>query len=143
MRRNRCGQGNTAVRVRVRSHMLCHSLRAEKRSGRVHFERLAPLGFGYFESRNTADDSCKAEEVVDGAESLDGGVKAFLHALAGGYVDGYAEDAGGGEVGGEGGDCGERGAERAFEVPEADPGGPVFQQSASTGEAEGSSAAGY
>ena len=84
--------------------MLCHSLRAEKRSGRVHFERLAPLGFGYFESRNTADDSCKAEEVVDGAESLDGGVKAFLHALAGGYVDGYAEDAGGGEVGGEGGD---------------------------------------
>jgi hypothetical protein len=66
-----------------------------------------------------------------------------LHALTRGYVDGYAEDAGGGEFGGQGVDCGERGAQGAFEVPEAEARGAVFEQGSGAGEAEGAGTAGY
>jgi hypothetical protein len=81
--------------------------------------------------------------MVDGAEGREGGFEAFLDALARGYVDGYAEDAGGGEVGGQGVDCGERGAQGAFEVPEAEAGGAVFEEGPGAGETESTSATSY
>jgi hypothetical protein len=143
MRRDRSRERNTAVRVRVRSHMTRHSLSTEEGAGRVHFKGLAPGCLGHREGGLAAYDAGEAEEVVDGAEGADGGVEAFLHAFGGGHVDGYAEDADGGEFGGQGCDCGEGGAEGAFEVPEAEARGAVFEHSAGAGEAEGAGAAGY
>lgn len=80
--------------------MLGHGLSAEEGSRRVDFKGFAPRGFGHGEGGLAAYDPGEAEEVVDGAEGADGGGEAFLHAGGGGYVDGYAEDADGGEVGG-------------------------------------------
>ena len=123
--------------------MTSNGLGTEEGAGRVHFKSFAPLGFGHREGRLAAYDPGEAEEVVDGAEGADGGVEAFLHAFGGGHVDGYAEDADGGEFGGQGCDCGEGGAEGAFEVPEAEAGGAVFEHGAGAGEAESAGAAGY
>ena len=135
MRRNRSRERNAAVRRGVSSHVLRSGLRAEERSRGVDVESFAPLLVRHRDRGHAAYDSGEAEHVVEGAEGGDRGGDSFGHRGGVGDVDGDAEDADCWELGCEGCDGGEGGAERAFEVPDADAGCAVFEHCAGAGEA--------
>lgn len=90
-----------------------------------------------------AYDSCEAEEVIQRSDGGENGGDSCGYGLGVGDVDGYTEDARGGEVCGEGVDGRGGGAEGGVEVPEDGGGGAVFEEGTGGGEAEGAGAAGY
>lgn len=81
--------------------MLRGCLGAQEGAGGVDVEGFAPLFGGHGQGGHATDDAGEAEEVIERAERGDGGGDAFLHGGGVGYVDGDAEDATVGKVGGQ------------------------------------------
>jgi len=135
VRGDRRRERDAAVRRRVGGHVVCGRLRAEEGAGGVDVEGFAPLGVGHVDGGHAADDAGEAEEMVEGAEGGDGGGDGFGYGGRVGDVDGNAEDAGFWELGGEGCDGWLGGAEGAFQVPDAEAQGAVFEHGSGAGEA--------
>lgn len=123
-------------------HVFGDGLRAEKGAHGVDIQSLAPLLGAHLEGVEAADNAGEAKKVVECAHRLGTGFDGFGDGVVVRDIDADAQDALGGEVGGEGEDGGLGGAECGFKVPEAEAGGAVFEEGASGGEAEGAGATG-